>query len=255
MKFEEMVQTVTWFMDKLFALLRLKEQDMGQLQSMICMVNLVFSIYPLICYFVYSSNIHVIFWMGPIVQYCNLTVPISLCLLNGGVMMISNMRMATKNSQKICFALFLLLGAANMGMGLWVMIEAERVAEELIVQCGTTTLTARIEAEWQKLNQFYKSCTEPGSMLIQECPGYNEAFPNKVYVNYIEDVEMDYNCVGFCQFWAAPIFNQDADRGLRCATALGDEMLNVKKMVGVVSMITGTIIASFGLCLFLYDHL
>jgi len=250
-----MVQAVTFIMDKLFELLNIREQSMANLQSLICMVNVVFSIYPLICYIIFSSNIHVVFWMGPMVGYANMAVPISLCLLNLGVSVISRMRMKTKNSQKVCFFLFLCLGSVNMGMGLWVMMEAERVAEELIEQCGTTTLTARIEAEWQKLNSFYTTCTASKVMLVQECPGYSEAFPNRVYVNYIEDMEIDYSCVGFCQFWAQPIFNLDADRSLRCASALGDQMLSVKKLVGLASMLTGSLICSFGLCLLMYDHL
>lgn len=217
----------------------------------------MFSIYPIICYFVYSNNIHVLFWMGTAPQYANLSVPVSLSFLNLGVTGVSQLKLETKRAQRVCFTLFVMLGCINFGAGLWVLIEAGRVSEDLIHQCGSTTLTARIEAEWQRLSQFYSACqVAAGKMIyIQECPGFAATFPNRVYVNYIEDVEIDYNCVGFCQFWAQPVFNLDADRGLRCATALGEEMKSVGNMIGLPTLLIGAIIVTWGICLALYDHL
>jgi len=249
---------VTRILDQLFTALNLKVHDNTvYLQMFICVINLLFSIFPLVMYFVFSNNIHVMFWLGMAPQYANLSVPVSLCGLNVGVNVITNLGLQTKHSQKLCFMLFLMLGSINIGAGAWVFIEASRVEDDLVHQCGSTTLTARIEAEWQRLSQFYAACqAEAGRLIyIQECPGYATTFPNRVYVNYIEDVEIDYNCVGFCQFWAQPIFNLDADRGLRCATALGEEMAGVGNRVGYPTMIIGLVIATWGVCLYLYDHL
>jgi hypothetical protein len=252
------MQFVTRILDKVFTCLNLRAQEgLFFLQVFICFINLVFSIYPIIMYFVYSNNIHVMFWMGNAPQYANLTVPMSLCFLNVGVNIVSNLKLETKRAQKVCFFLFCMLGCINMSAGLWVFLEARRVSEDLIDECGSTTLTARIEAEWQRLSAFYQTCqVTAGKMIyIQECPGFAQVFPNRVYVNYIEDVEIDYNCVGFCQFWAQPIFNMDSDRGLRCATALGLEMKSVGNIIGLPTACIGAIIVTWGICLAMYDHL
>jgi len=252
------VQLVTRVLDKVFTFLNLKAQDSTfKLQMLICFINLIFSIYPIVMYFVYSNNIHVMFWMGDLPQWANMTVPMSLCGLNVGVNLVSNLKLETKRAQRVCFILFVALGCINTGAGAWVLVEANRVSEELIHNCGSTTLTARIEAEWQRLSQFYAACqVNAGKMIyIQECPGFAAAFPNRVYVNYIEDVEIDYSCVGFCQFWAQPIFNLDSDRGLRCATALGEEMKSVGNIIGWPTLAIGATIVTWGICLALYDHL
>lgn len=252
------MQLITRILDKVFTCLNLKAQESSfLLQVFICFLNFVFSLYPIIMYFVYSNNIHVMFWMGNAPQYANLSVPASLCFLNLGVNLVMTLKLETKNSQKLCFAIFVTLGCINMGSGAWVWLEARRISDELINQCGTTTLTARIEAEWQRLSQFYANCqVTAGKMIyIQECPNFAQVFPNRVYVNYIEDVEIDYSCVGFCQFWAQPIFNLDSDRGLRCATALGNEMKSVGNIIGMPTLLIGAIIVTWGICLALYDHL
>lgn len=252
------MQLVTRILDKVFTFLNLQAQDgLFWLQTLICFINLVFSIYPIIMYFVYSNNIHVMFWLGNSPQYANLSTPMSLCFLNVGVNVVSGMKLETRRSQRLCFVLFVTLGCINMGAGAWVMLEANRVSEDLIHQCGSTTLTSRIEAEWQRLSAFYASCqVTAGKMIyIQECPGFAQTFPNRVYINYIEDVEIDYSCVGFCQFWAQPIFNLDSDRGLRCATALGEEMKSIGNTIGLPTLGIGFTIVTWGICLALYDHL
>jgi len=252
------MQLVTRILDKVFTILNLQAQDgLFWLQAFVCFINLMFSIYPIIMYFVYSNNIHVMFWLGNAPQYANLSTPMSLCFLNVGVNLVSSMKLETKRAQKVCFTLFVFLGCINMGAGAWVIIEANRVSDDLIHQCGSTTLTSRIEAEWQRLSQFYTTCQfTAGKMIyIQECPGFAQAFPNRVYVNYIEDLEIDYSCVGFCQFWAQPLFNLDSDRGLRCATALGEEMKSIGNIIGVPTLGIGSVIVTWGICLALYDHL
>jgi len=253
-----MVQLVTRILDKVFTVLNLKVHTSSfTLQMLVCGINAMFSISPIILYIVYSNNIHILFWMGDVATTANIVTPISLCFLNLGVNVVTSLKLETKRAQIVCFWLFVLLGAANITAGMNVITTANRVSGELIHQCGSTTLTARIEAEWQRLSQFYSACqVSAGKMIyIQECPNFAQAFPNRVYVNYIEDVEIDYSCVGFCQFWAQPLFNLDADRGLRCATALGEQMDTVGRWVGIPTLFIGFTVASWGVLLYLYDHL
>lgn len=244
-------------MDAIFSCLGIgAHRDPTKLQLFICLLNLIFSILPTVMYIWVSVNIHVIFWLGMAPQYANLCVPISLCFLNLGTIVVKHFAKA-RQSKIWCFILFLTLGSIMLGVGLYVMFLAWNVSSDLIHQCGASTLTAQLESEWQQLNAFYQQCyaMQGRLQLIEQCPGFAQTFPNRVFANYLEDIEYDYNCVGFCQFWSQPLFNMDADRKKRCATAIGEEMDFIGNIVGAPTMVVGAFVVTMGICLSLYDHL
>eukprot|EP00747_Dinoflagellata_sp_TGD_P164194 gnl/TRDRNA2_/TRDRNA2_183769_c0_seq1.p1 gnl/TRDRNA2_/TRDRNA2_183769_c0~~gnl/TRDRNA2_/TRDRNA2_183769_c0_seq1.p1 ORF type:complete len:255 (+),score=50.21 gnl/TRDRNA2_/TRDRNA2_183769_c0_seq1:244-1008(+) len=227
-------------------------------QLFICFLNLMFSVYPIIMYFTLADDIHIAFWLGPIPQYVNLLVPVVLLFLNIGVNFFSCVTLSPKSAKVSCFMLFLILGGVLMGAGGYVHMQTGGVAGDLIDECGTTPMTAKMEAEWAKVTKFYERCM---AMLgrqpdfIQQCPGFSMAFPNRVLIDYMEEVELDFACAGFCQFWARPLFNMDADRGLRCSTALGNHVTAQGSAVAVPTMGIGLGIVGLGVCLAGYDNL
>lgn len=224
----------------------------------ICLMNVMLSTYPLLCYFAYSSNSHVVFWVGNIPQIVNLGVPCALLLLNISINIFQCSAMRAHHAQISCFTLFFVLGALIIGSGYYVHIHTTRVAEELLDHCGQTPMTKRIETEWGKLNAFAQKCEERTGEwpeYLSKCRGFGEAFTNRVYVNYIEDLEYDFDCTGFCRFWAKPIFNFEAERGLRCATALGKEVIVAGEAVALPTILLGVGLVVVGTCLAGYDHL
>mmetsp|Transcript_114979 Transcript_114979/g.199357 ORF Transcript_114979/g.199357 Transcript_114979/m.199357 type:complete len:258 (-) Transcript_114979:114-887(-) len=249
---------VTRLLDSIFSCLGFgAHHNPARMQLLICLLNIIFSIVPIIMYIWVSVNIHVIFWLGMAPQYANICVPIALSFLNMGTIAIKYLQPKAEASRISCFLIFLTLGSVMLGVGLYVQILAYNVAEDLIHRCGASTLSAQLESEWQRLNAFYQQCyVMQGKLeLIEQCPGFAEAFPNRVFANYIEDIEYDYNCVGFCQFWAQPLFNMDADRNRRCATEIGEEMEWIGNTVGMPTMLVGLMVVLVGACLALYDHL
>lgn len=231
-------------------------KNQGNFQMFLCFINILQSAWPMICYLMYTSDIHIIFWLGPSPQYINLGVPICGIILN---CMVTFFRyapgMRASDARIGCFSVFLILGSMLMGAGFWVTTLTEAKKIELLHHCGETPMTARLDAEWSKLNKFYGECDPERKKPIVACPGYTEEFPNRVFVNYLESLEIEFACTGFCRFWAKPIFYEHAEEGLRCATALAHHIEPVSYSVGWMTTIQGSILVAIGLMLADYDHL
>lgn len=224
-------------------------------QLFLCLLNVVLSLWPLICYVLYSTDVHVVFWLGPTPQYINLMVPVCLVCLNIGVNCFQCCHFRAKCAKIGCFTMFLLLGSILVGAGLFATTIAETKSAELIQNCGSSALARRLDAEWRKLNAFYVRCDPTRKKDIVTCGGFSKAFPNRVFVNYLESLEYEFDCVGFCKFWAQPIFNLDADLAIRCASALGEHVGAVAWTVGTPTAILGASLIYIGVILANYDHI
>jgi len=227
-----------------------------QFQGFLCLVNLLQSFWPIVCYMMYTSDIHILFWLGPTPQYINLAVPLCGIVLN---VMVTFFRFAPgmrANDARVgCFTVFLVLGSCLLGAGFYVHTLTEQKRQELLHYCGETPMTARLDREWTKLNSFYGECDPARKKPITTCPGYTEEFPNRVFVNYLESLEIEFQCTGFCRFWAKPIFEPTAEQGLRCATALATHIEPVAFSVGFMTAVQGACLLVIGLMLADYDHL
>jgi len=230
-------------------------KNVYQFQGFLCLLNILLSAWPLLCYFLYSTDFHIVFWLGPVPQYVNLIVPLCMLLLNLGVQYFGIFSNMAHTARITCFLMFLIIGSILLGAGLYVVTLAEGTATELTSKCGQTPLTAKLDSEWGRLNAFYEACDPKRQLMITQCPGYSETFPNRVYVNYLESLEYEFDCVGFCQFWAKPIFSSEAELGKRCASTLGKHVGAVSVMVGFPTAIQGAAMITIGLCLSGYQHL
>jgi len=254
-----MVQIITKIGDKIFESLNFgAHKNSFHFQLFVCLLNIILSAYPLLCYLAYSSDSHVIFWVGNAPGIVNLGIPVILLTLNIGVNFFSCTTMKPGNTQMACFLLFFILGAVLVGAGVYVQVISNEASGDLMHRCGQTPMTARVELEWTKLNQFAQKCAERQKEwpeFITKCPGYAKTFPNRVYPNYIEDLEYDFECTGFCRFWAKPLFNIEADRGTRCATALADKIAVSGEACSFPTIFLGIVLMATGACLAGYDNL
>jgi len=252
-----MVKFVTVICDGVFNSIGFgAHENVLQFQGFLCLLNIILSSWPLICYFVYSTDFHIVFWLGPVPQYVNLMVPVCMLTLNIGVNYFGFWHKAMANTARCtCFLLFVLVGSTLLGAGLYVMMLAEGARTELTSKCGESAMTAKLDSQWAQLNAFYEACDPKREKEITQCPGFSAAFPNRVYVNYLESLEYEFECVGFCQFWAKPIFSDDAQLGTRCASELGKHVGAVSGMIGMPTAVQGAIMITIGLCLSGYEHL
>jgi len=237
-------------------------------QFFLILVNLAFSVYPIVCLLIFYNDVHVLFWLGSAPFYVNISVPIAITSLNIGTTICKCTKPRPGTAKVLCFILFLLIGSVLMGAGAFMHYESSNVSEELIHDCGETPLTSTVETEWQDLWNFYQKCqAQTGYVeIITACPGYGTKFPDKdtagaqnhlehEYVDYLESVEIDFECVGFCNFLAKPLFNMDSDRELRCATAIGERIQSIGKLIAWPTMATGLFVCCLGACLAAYEHL
>lgn len=228
-----------------------------QLQGFICLLNILLSAWPLVCYILYTSDIHVVFWMGNGPQAVNLAVPVCLLLLNLWVQyFVLCGHTASPDCARVgCTTIFICMGALFVGGGAYVFLNGQGVHAELSGSCGMTPRTARLDAEWNKLNAFYENCDPNREKPVAECRGFGKAFPRRVLVEYLQEMEFDFDCVGFCKYMAKPIFNRGSDVGKRCANEVALHAANVGQLVGAPTMGLGAGLLVLGACFGGYENL
>lgn len=253
------MKLITSWIDWFFSSLKISAHgNGGNFHLFILFANVVFSIWPIFCYFIAATNVHIIFWMGTAPQYVNLLVPCAMTCLNFGVTLFQCFNMGTATAKVGCVLLFLCVGSVLVAAGAYVLNLSAEVSEDLTYGCGSTKMTQKIQDKWERLHAFYDHCADMQGErpdMIQQCPGYGDTFGEDIFAKYIQDMEYDYNCQGFCRFWSRPLYNQDANPGLRCASAIGEEVDRVGDWVGLPTIANGAIIVLVGLCLSGYDHI
>jgi len=225
-----------------------------------CLIIVLLSTYPVVCFINLRENQHILFWMGKLPVFLNLGVPVTLYSMLLIVPILTCTAFSRKCLRRTLLAWFLVNGSVLIGYGLYIVKSAFVVSNELVYTCGSGELTAKVQKEWERLNSFHQACMEhkgENDIFIQQCPGFEdmEQPPHDEMVEYIMDMEMDFNCQGFCQFWKKPLFNVESYTGERCASRIGDQVLGVGFEVGLPLMSIGVLIILVGICLANYDHL
>jgi hypothetical protein len=74
-----MVRVINEGCDKVFNYLGFgAHKNSAKFQLFLCVVNVIFSAWPIACYVLYAKDIHVRFWLGKYPQYANLAVPVCM---------------------------------------------------------------------------------------------------------------------------------------------------------------------------------
>lgn len=225
---------------------------------LICLVNVMLSIPNIVLYFVLDANMHIIFWMGTAPAYVNLLVPVVLFCVSLSLPVLNCIRLQASSLKVVLFASYFIATVVLMGGGVYVLQVAYRVSSDLIYTCGSSAISERIQSEWKNLSKFHEDCIKhegAKDIFIQQCPGFGKLRDEHIiYVDYIEAMEFDYNCRGFCEHWSTPLFNPDSDSGQRCASAIGEEVYRVGYLVGLPTITTGIITFIVGAVLQNYKH-
>jgi len=224
-------------------------------QLFLLFLNVVLSAWPLTCYMLYSTDIHIVFWLGELPQYVNLAVPLSLCCLNLGLNFFQCFVSRAKNARIGCFSLFMALGVGLLVVGMYVGAVAEQKAKEIEDECGSVGPSVALEQQWQKVDSFYNACDVQRKRPVTACANYGLVFPDRIYLEYLEQLEYDFECTGMCKFWARPVFNQASKESMRCATEISRHIREVEMMVASPTAFLGLGLITIGVCLSGYDHL
>mmetsp|Transcript_105729 Transcript_105729/g.341033 ORF Transcript_105729/g.341033 Transcript_105729/m.341033 type:complete len:253 (-) Transcript_105729:101-859(-) len=252
-----MVQCITTLLDYLIDTLKCSWRNANLLA---CLAVSVLSVYPVVCFLILREKVHVTFWLGPLPVLLNLAVPVALYSTLLVVPCLSCTRFRAGCLRATLLTWFVANGSMLAGCGLYVLQASYTVSGELIGACGSGARTARVQAEWQRLRRFQQECQRregQRDIFIQQCPGFRDmqAAPHEAYVDYIEDMELDYDCQGFCHLARKPLFSAENLGLRRCASAVGEEIADVGYAVGLPLLAIGALVALLGACLAGYDHL
>jgi len=237
------------------------KEPLRNLQLASVIVNFFLCFWPFLCWLLYRENIHVLFWMGEAPLQVLYITPFALFGGDIGIYIIACIKAIPKTAKYLCFALYLINGSVLVGCGLWATKLSWEVSQELESYCGSGLISAKIESEWQRLRRFHETCMEDSGqddIFIQACPQFEKQFGDeRVYIDYIADLEREYECQGFCKFWSKAFFNTEAEdkSRLRCSDALGKTMEGVGETIGVPTICFGLLVTMKGVMLAAYDNL
>ncbi|CAD7958324.1 unnamed protein product [Amoebophrya sp. A25] len=147
-------------------------KNSGRLQFFLCFLNVFLSIWPMFCFLVYATDIHIVYWLGTMPQNVNLSVPICLLCLNLGVNYFQCFTVRPAAARKGCVMLFVALGCVLILAGSFVLMEAERVVMNLTKKCGQDPLTAALQETWTACKDFLKACDPTFQQDIESCPNF-----------------------------------------------------------------------------------
>jgi len=178
---------VNWLCDNIFNQLNMgAHNNQRKFQGFLCLMNIAMSAWPLICYMLYTSDIHILFWLGQTPQYVNLAVPAMLLILNLSVTFFAlSPNMSAKSSRIGCFGIFMLLGGIMLGAGAWVWMHTEKQVDILMHRCGEDSMTRRLDVEWTGLNAFYVKCDPKRKSVTEAC--LKEVVAAKSFIQAPED--------------------------------------------------------------------
>lgn len=231
---------------------------------MIFLINLLMSTINIILIFKLdvAGSGHLVFWMGEMTAYINFAVPILLTEVSLHLFVLNACGCKKKTVQFFIYWNFALAGLALVAGSFYVLYQSFTVHNDLVHSCGESKMTKKMQSEWEHLIEFQEKCAEvmgrnDGDVILQECPGFSEMArgDRELYIKYIEDVEYDYGCQGFCKFWSKPLFNDEADTGQRCSSRIGEDVLETGLLVALPTLFSGCFTFVIGQVLGQYDGL
>mmetsp|Transcript_76866 Transcript_76866/g.212943 ORF Transcript_76866/g.212943 Transcript_76866/m.212943 type:complete len:182 (+) Transcript_76866:511-1056(+) len=154
---------------------------------------------------------------------------------------------------------FITAGVAMIASAVHLDTVSSGVAESLVYRCGSTGgASHEVEQEWQHLNAIRRQCVAAaGSEAVdmRHCPGFAQ-HQGSEHAAYLQQLEDDFRCTGFCRFWAPPLFVAGrAEAGKRCASALGAEVQRVGHLIAWPVVASGAVVIFLGAVLGAYEHL
>mmetsp|Transcript_23423 Transcript_23423/g.52880 ORF Transcript_23423/g.52880 Transcript_23423/m.52880 type:complete len:200 (+) Transcript_23423:543-1142(+) len=163
----------------------------------------------------------------------------------------------TAAAQKVVLIFWGLVAVACIGGGGFVLHQAGEVTSNLVQHCGQDPQTAAMEDEWQNLDEFYDKCAPKRNKPITRCSGYSGRIKDKAIAEYLEDIEEEFECAGFCKFWAKPLYQEqtEIEPGARCASELGFHVAAAGHNIGFPIVLVGLCYLCVGLLFATYDSL
>lgn len=171
-------------------------------------------IFPLLSAWHVGFDGNVMFWIG-LTAFLWLLLPIPILFIVNFVMQLRNPR--PKRSMILaclvvpCVSFFLIGGILKFQSG---AIETKLGGRD----CATWPRMRALDLSWQQANSFLEGCRAANpafgsGLLIQTCPGYEDHMwdtGNNEFWPYLQFLEANYGCVGFCKSEGSPLWSRPA---------------------------------------------
>jgi len=246
---------IDWFFDTLGD--AGSHKNAGMFQFIILVINVCLSIHPLVCYFTICQDEHVVFWLGTTPSWACLLVPATMFFMNIQIAFLQFFKGTRKRTQVSLLRILLTIGIPLLVAGVWVYFEAAQASNQLGNNCGRSPLSSKIQSEWTKVRVFQQACEKKkgeDEIMTPQCAGFDKKFGGNDYAVYIQDMEYDFDCQGFCQVANHALFNKASSK-VSCSNALSEETMNVGWLVGAPIAGIGLSMILTAACLQGYNHL
>eukprot|EP00440_Ansanella_granifera_P038568 gb/GFBE01041847.1/.p1 GENE.gb/GFBE01041847.1/~~gb/GFBE01041847.1/.p1 ORF type:complete len:289 (+),score=56.24 gb/GFBE01041847.1/:1-867(+) len=158
-------------------------------------------------------------------------------------------------SLRFVFMLICILSSAAAVLGYFVVMSGVEMSGSLTAECGASGNSQAVEAEHAELVEFQSSNQCDTGSSLDECSGFDKAFPPPApFASYLKVLEFEQECGGFCSY-SKPLFNTDSNSTEACARRLGRYLWSVASCVGVPAMVIGSLLAFLSFLFYSYDGL
>lgn len=241
-----------------------------------------------------STDLHVLFWLGKLPNVALVFTFMSTAILFTGILYakyVAIYREFEMESQRLSRTNVIHTGNARVSMCsqrnirllLWIialmaclgMFAGQEVLRQgltrvksmsSVTTCGSLSPSTEIEQKQKELDTFQSKCQQtPANRAkpVSECPGYATSFPPpSPYALYIQALERDFSCAGFCKPERKQLFDPSAktpakfgSKWAACAPQLGRHLKFVAVGVGGASLVLGAIVIIFTFMLYMFDEL
>mmetsp|Transcript_66546 Transcript_66546/g.124148 ORF Transcript_66546/g.124148 Transcript_66546/m.124148 type:complete len:255 (+) Transcript_66546:123-887(+) len=224
--------------------------------SLLTLLTVLLAVIPVLMGMSYAEDPHVMHWHGNNLVWACYAIPVVLSLVTLAMFATMLIRPGRAKTRHTILGTFVLATTALVGLGIFISVETFRLEADLVYDCSATPRSAALEAETQRVANFKTACeVKMGRQaLVTQCPEYGRHFMPGGKHEYIETLEEDFECSGFCNYRAETLYTESASQ-TRCADAVAADLFSAGVMTSVTLLIYGALLATTSACLLSYENI
>mmetsp|Transcript_1549 Transcript_1549/g.3992 ORF Transcript_1549/g.3992 Transcript_1549/m.3992 type:complete len:255 (+) Transcript_1549:108-872(+) len=224
--------------------------------SLLILLTILLAVVPVLMGMSYAEDKHVLHWHGTNLTWACYAIPLVLCFVTFAMGMMMLIRPGRAGTRNTILLVFVLATTTLVGLGVVLSVETFRLEADLVYDCMATPQASALEAETQRLANFKTACEVQMARqeLVTQCPDYGRYFTPGGKHEYIEQLEEDFECSGFCNYRAETLYTESESQQ-RCADALAEDLFSAGVVTSATLMMYGLMLAITSACLLSYENI